>query len=310
MTVRRFVGIAAALAAGALAGAEEPRITARLDRPVIPYTEPAILTVEVRHAPDATVTFGPIEDADGSLTIHPPETARHSDETGTVTRLTCEIEGLEEGRYALKPLALTWADGRTESAPLPGLHIRPLSAAEQQAAATFAESYGMFEGPPSGGNMAVWLAAAAGVLAGAAAMAWWLLRRKRARTFEPPRAPWEIAYERLAALERAGLAERGAADAYYVHLSDIARQYIEARLALHAPERTTPEFLHEASSSGKLRAEHEALLARFMRRADRVKFARYAATSAEMAESFAEIRRFVDETVPKEPAGPDREAAA
>ncbi|MDX9973530.1 MAG: hypothetical protein RBU21_11140, partial [FCB group bacterium] len=118
-----------------------------------------------------------------------------------------------------------------------------------------------------------------------------------------------IARERLAALGAKGLADSGQFGIFYVELSDILRRYTEDRFHLHAPERTTPEFLAEAASSGLFNAEHQSLLETVLRHADRVKFARHEPGAVEMEQDFNEVRRFVEETVPRTTA-PAEEAAA
>lgn len=104
----------------------------------------------------------------------------------------------------------------------------------------------------------------------------WLLRRgKRA-----PRAAIAVEVpahvEALRALARLRTAPRGTEaeiDAFYVAVSDVLRRYLERRFGLHAPERTTEEFLPELERSGFLAGEQRRHLARFLEQCDLVKFA-------------------------------------
>src|SRR5262245_14867026 len=93
---------------------------------------------------------------------------------------------------------------------------------------------------------------------------WWFCKRKQpaapAVTLKVQLTPFEIA---LAALQR--LREQNLpVEQFYTRLSDIVRQYIEGQFGLRAPERTTEEFLAEAS----LLPEHLTLLGAFLRESD------------------------------------------
>src|SRR5258707_12752244 len=74
---------------------------------------------------------------------------------------------------------------------------------------------------------------------------WMWKRRKPTAVTETvvPLSAFEIA---LAALQRLRQ-DSPTVEVFYTRLSDIVRQYIEDRFGLHAPERTTEEFLAEAS---------------------------------------------------------------
>jgi hypothetical protein len=122
-------------------------------------------------------------------------------------------------------------------------------------------------------------------------IALWLWRRRKptaaTATIAPPTAS-EIA---LAALQRLRQ-ENPPVEEFYTWLSDIVRQYIEGQFGLHAPERTTEEFLVEAS----LRAEHMALLGAFLQESDLVKFARHRPGADDMARAYGAAEKFVRDT--------------
>ncbi len=97
-------------------------------------------------------------------------------------------------------------------------------------------------------------------------------------------------------------------DAFYVKLSGIVRRYLENRFALHAPERTTEEFLEEMKTSPELVRPHRELLGDFLGRADLVKFAGFQPGAEDVEESIRKARLFLDETregapLPSPPAG-------
>lgn len=119
---------------------------------------------------------------------------------------------------------------------------------------------------------------------------WWSARRRLARR----RSAYEIATLRLAAL----LARDAQADmdSFFVELSGIARQYLEDRFELHAPELTTEEFLTLTSTSADLTGDQRGMFRSFLHRADLVKFAQVVPSSSDTDESVSVVRQFLDET--------------
>jgi hypothetical protein len=81
-------------------------------------------------------------------------------------------------------------------------------------------------------------------------------------------------------------------------VSDVVRVYLEERFELHAPDRTTEEFLEEVRFSPKLDQSQKELLENFLNRCDLVKFARYEPTQAELKELYDSALRLIDETSP------------
>ncbi len=103
----------------------------------------------------------------------------------------------------------------------------------------------------------------------------------------------------LAALEnllRSGLLEGRQWDAFFSQLSTILRRYIEARFDLHAPQRSTEEFLREARGAALLGPEQVEELDRFLHRADLVKFAAAQVNGAEAKEAAEGVRAFIADT--------------
>ena len=143
-------------------------------------------------------------------------------------------------------------------------------------------------------------ACAAGAMALLGALTLW---RHRARRMALPLPAHEWALAQLDALERDALPDTGQTHAFWVRLSDIVRQYVERRFDLRAPERTTPEFLHEARASASLSEDHRTLLAQFLRMADMVKFAGVRPAARDCDSALDTARTFVRQTVPAERAG-------
>lgn len=94
-------------------------------------------------------------------------------------------------------------------------------------------------------------------------------------------------------------------------VSSVLRFYVEERFDLHAPDRTTEEFMDELRTSTKLRGDHKTLLEDFLSRCDLVKFARFEPSQPELQSLLESALRFVDETAPlDEPASAETQAAA
>lgn len=85
-------------------------------------------------------------------------------------------------------------------------------------------------------------------------------------------------------------------------LSDAIRLYLEERFELHAPERTTEEFLNELQQSSRLDAEQKLTLGEFLGSCDLVKFAKHEPAETELRTLYFVGHRLVDETAGFRPA--------
>ncbi len=303
--MKRFLAIVmlgGAFAANALDAA------ARLAPPEIPWHHSARLTIEVTAPADTTVEAPNIEGALGGMRTFGDVERRIElleEEGMRRVTLTYELDPVMPGTYPIEPLQIDVSredaeEPETAFIPGPTLFVRQLSADEAQAAGQFIEGDPL-PMPPRPVDPR-WIYGGMAALALALAIAAFVLLRKRKELLAPaapPKEPWERALELLAQLEQSKLADRGQVDQFYVVLSDILRQYIERRFRLHAPERTTQEFLEEARQSRVLTKEQEQFLARLLRLSDKVKFAKHVSTLEEMQTNLMGVRRFVEETVPR-----------
>ena len=131
----------------------------------------------------------------------------------------------------------------------------------------------------------------------AAAAAFWLWKRRRQfspRAAVPPPTPYEIAIRELQRLRAGNLP----VEEFYTRLSDIVRRYLEGQFGLHAPERTTEEFLYEVSRDHSLSIEHRELLSAFLQESDLVKFARFRPGAEDVTRAFDAAEEFVRDTQP------------
>lgn len=130
---------------------------------------------------------------------------------------------------------------------------------------------------------------------------WLLLRSRHAkrlvRIFKPAH---EIAYARLRVLVAAKLTEQGKIKEFYERISGILRYYIEDRFDLHAPERTTEEFLAELRFTEALPSSDKEVLGEFLMHCDLVKFARHDPTTEQIQRTFDLVKDFIERTKSEE----------
>ncbi|NIP95469.1 MAG: hypothetical protein GWO24_19305 [Akkermansiaceae bacterium] len=96
---------------------------------------------------------------------------------------------------------------------------------------------------------------------------------------------------------------KGEMKPFYQRISDILRHYIENRFGLHAPERTTEEFLGELGSGQALDPAHKPLLGKFLSHCDLVKFAEYQPSRDDIQSTFDSCKDFILETKDTAPSG-------
>ena len=120
-----------------------------------------------------------------------------------------------------------------------------------------------------------------------------LWRRRQVPVVAPPVVPPHVrAKQRLAE----ALLLISDPDKFCTAVSHALRLYLEERFQLHAPERTTEEFLVELQESAALNAEQKKSLQLFLQSCDLVKFARLEPTESALRELHDSALRLVDET--------------
>ncbi len=151
-----------------------------------------------------------------------------------------------------------------------------------------------------------WLAVAGGIVAlvigGFLGYRYW----KNRKPAIPPLLPHEWALAELQSLLDSGWLEAGKFKEFAERLSGIFRSYVEKRFAVMAPERTTEEFIKEMHGRKEFSPEQHALLGKFLAFCDMIKFAKYAASPAEMSQGVVIVRNFVEETKPKPELAPEQ----
>ncbi len=106
---------------------------------------------------------------------------------------------------------------------------------------------------------------------GLLAFAWW---RRRSRVAQAPERIRETAAARARARLSASWGYLEQPERFCTLLSEIIRIYLEERLGLRAPDRTTEEFLGDLQGSIALDQGHKRLLEEFLTQCDLAKFAK------------------------------------
>lgn len=164
---------------------------------------------------------------------------------------------------------------------------------------TPAEAKGVVEPPEEPVPWWFWVAPAAVLVLLMAAIAMLIRRRGRGSARDAPPLPAEVAALReLDELEAENLPGRGLYKPFYQSVSNIMRRYVESRFGLHAPDRTTEEFLEESRASRRFSGEDLTLFERFLQHCDMVKFAEFQPTKKQADETMRTVRAFVLRTTP------------
>ncbi len=170
---------------------------------------------------------------------------------------------------------------------------------EQRAELKIADIEGVVEIPTQASWWWIWILFIIVIAVGVTT--WFYLHRKRTEEIVRILMPaHEIAYNRLRALVERNLVKAGKIKEFYEQISDILRHYIEHRFNLHAPERTTEEFLAELPTTNVLSQSDQDTLAEFLRHCDLVKFAKYNPTTEQIQRTFNLVKKFIETTKSEE----------
>lgn len=144
----------------------------------------------------------------------------------------------------------------------------------------------------------------------------WLWRYWQKRRM-PKKAPVIVIPAHVRARQRLREAMQWIADPkrFCIAVSDAIRIYLAERFDLHAPDRTTEEFLAELRASSALNGEQKALLGRILETCDLVKFAKFEPPQSELESMHTLAHRLIDDTEPSapvksEPEHPDASLAS
>lgn len=278
-------------------------IEAILTPPVVPFHRVSKYAVVVEAPSGLDLRLPDMTKAFGELMVYGMSEYRTEPLPGGRVRITetYTLDPVEVKDYAIDPAKVTWGEDESVSTPMLTFRVRDLTDEERVAAEIFDGAIPHMRESPSGGLPGGWRtwAIASVMIAVLFAILFYFLRdRAPMQDIAIRKEPWEIAFERLRTLQERRLPQAGRHQTYYVDLSAILRYYIEGRFLLHAPERTTPEFLVETTGQGLFSQGQEEFLSEFLRHCDSVKFAQYEPAMDEMNQSFSRVEHFVEQTVP------------
>jgi len=229
---------------------------------------------------------------------------RLDDKNNVVTTYQYRLEPFLSGKYEIPAFTFQFHDANDPntthelvSEPI-AVEVTSLLG-DQRANLVIEDIEDVVEMPKAAHHWWLWTLVALGVAAIPAA--WLLLRSRRAkelvRIFRPAH---EVAYTRLRALVAENLVEQGKIKEFYERISGILRHYIEDRFDLHAPERTTEEFLAELRFTQTLASGDKKVLEEFLTHCDLVKFAKHDPTTDQVQRTFDLVKDFIERTKSEE----------
>jgi len=258
---------------------------------------PFELRLEATAPAGARIAFPSLGDAWGALEVRAQRTEPAAD--GRPATLDASLVAWDAGAAELPAMGVqaTLADGSVQAVDVPAVTVEVGTSLEGDTPLTELPA-DIRDAVEIGDAHWAWWVGAIALAAAALAGTWWLRGRVAEPEPEPELEPHERARRDLSRLELERLPERGEVEPFYVRLSDIVRAYVEGRFGIAAPDRTTQEFLREASRDPRLAGEHERELAGFLRAADMVKFAEARPDPESCARSLESMRSFVERTAP------------
>lgn len=277
----------------------------RLDRTKITIAETVLLQFEATVRPDYEIQMPKVDDALQNFGLvgwdHPGR--RLDAKNHVVTTYEYRLEPFLSGNYELPAFTFVFHDANEPDARHE-LSSEPIAVevasllGEDRAELVIEDIEDVVALPRTATTWWAWLLVGAGLaLALAGGLTWFSLRRSRATKTQPVRkAAHEIAYANLRALVARKLVEQGKIKEFYERISGILRYYIEHRFDLHAPERTTEEFLAELGWTDVLAGPDKAVLEEFLTHCDLVKFAKYDPTTEQIQRSFDLVKDFIERT--------------
>jgi hypothetical protein len=130
---------------------------------------------------------------------------------------------------------------------------------------------------------------------------WWKNRKSKNSLFGKPAepdSPYIAALKELEKIRNQKLWQNNQMKLYYTRITDVLREYIEARFGLQAMEKTSAEILQELLPAGIEKAEYDSLK-EMLEVADLVKFAKYVASELENENAIPRAIRFISSTAIK-----------
>ena len=276
--------------------AEAPKasidLVAKPSATTVPVLGEFALELDLWHRADLPVEFAPAvpDGFAGTVQLAPEQPL----DRGLWQHATLRLRPIREpGKLAIPPFSAKAKDG-TVSATTPEIELEVTTLLTAQPAEIEAPSALLSLPFP-------WLRTAGIALLALCLLGLgiWFARRRRVVPPPPPTVAVPPHVKALRELQRLRAAPRSDAaqmDAFYVATSDVLRRYLEERFGLHAPERTTEEFLLELEAGGPLSVTQCRELRRFLDQCDLVKFAAQRPEEAVHLATLGAAEQLVQET--------------
>ena len=243
-------------------------LRAELSATEVPLLEEVALTIDLYVGPELEVEFQPFVPLGfrGSVEAHAPRPLGD----GEWRRYIVSLRPTKVGDLEVPPFKVrAGEDGpaaSTESWTLVVTSLLDEAGAEVEAPAPLFPV--RFDPWP-------WIVGVLAVVVLIALIWWWRRRRKATEEIDGTPVPAHVKARRaLGRLRSSPRSTPAQVESFYVEVSHILRVYLEERYGLHAPERTTEEFLAEIEAGDVLVAEHRMGLRPFLQQCDLVKFAK------------------------------------
>ena len=130
---------------------------------------------------------------------------------------------------------------------------------------------------------------------------WWKRWRKKRSLFGKvvePDSPYIAALKELEKIRNQKLWQNNQMKLFYTRITDVLREYIEARFGLQAMEKTSAEIIKELQPEGIEKSEYDSLK-ELLEVADLVKFAKYVPSELENENAIPRAIRFISSTAIK-----------
>jgi len=241
---------------------------------------------------DLEVDFKPAVPKGFDGTVH--EKGRRKTETGEIREYVVTLRPVQLGELTIPAFTVKSGDHQASSDEIL-IQVGSILGEDADLAAIEAPAP-LF---PPRVNYLPWVLGAAGLLLITLLLVWFLRRpRKVIHATETPLQPHVKALRALAKLKGTPRQTEAEVEAFYVEVSKVLRIYLEERFGLHAPERTTEEFLAEIEQGDTLTGEQRQSLRRFLEQCDLVKFARLIPDHRVHDQTFQIAAAFVEQTRP------------
>ncbi len=279
---------------------DEVKVSAALDLQTVQVAQPFEFCVTAwapdgvkMQFPEATKEIGPFE------VVHQHDQFDVPAEDGRLWKRSYRLESLTSGEKTIPAMKFAFVDRRGDRATRGSVSTQPLavevtSLLEGQVdPRKFRDIKGVVQLASADSDRPSWVfysvSLAGAVLALGLILLLWNRRQKNL-------TPSEWALQQLFELQESNLLEEGHQQQFYCRVTDIIRQFIEARFGYRAPKQTTSEFLSAVQRDSLLRVSHRASLQEFLQIADMIKFACHRPSVADADDAVQKARDFVLDT--------------